>query len=58
VIEITSSFVGLYKDDVKNQFAWNYIRPQESGYKTDVRCGVSYQQQGKGLMIEGLQRFA
>jgi beta-galactosidase len=51
----TSSFVGLYKDDVKNQFAWNYIRPQESGYKTDVRWVSLTNNKGKGLMIEGLQ---
>ena len=32
-----SAFVGNYKDKVENQFTWTYIRPQESGYKTDVR---------------------
>jgi len=51
----TSSFVGLYSDSVKNQFTWNYIRPQEAGYKTDVRWLTLTNDKGKGLMIEGLQ---
>ena len=50
-----ASFIGLYKDDVKNQFTWNYIRPQESGYKTDIRWLSLTDNTGKGLMIEGLQ---
>lgn len=33
----TSSFMGTYKDKVENQFTWSYIRPQESGNKTDAR---------------------
>ena len=32
-----SSFVGTYKDKVTNQFTWTYIRPQESGNRTDAR---------------------
>ena len=51
----TSSFVGLYKDSVKNQYAWNYIRPQESGYKTDVRWLRLTNGNGAGIMIEGIQ---
>jgi beta-galactosidase len=51
----TSSFVGLYKDTVKNQFIWNYIRPQENGYKTDVRWLSLTDKSGAGLMVEGLQ---
>lgn len=50
----TASFIGLYKDDVKNQF-FQYIRPQESGYKTDVRWLSLTNSEGKGLRIEGLQ---
>ncbi len=50
-----SSFVGLYKDSVKNQFTWNYIRPQEAGYKTDVRWLTLTNSSGEGLQIEGLQ---
>jgi beta-galactosidase len=51
----TSSFVGLYKDDVKNQYTWNYIRPQESGYKTDVRWLTLTDNNGSGIRIEGIQ---
>jgi beta-galactosidase len=51
----TTSFVGLYKDLVKNQYAWNYIRPQEGGYKTDVRWLSLLNNTGKGLYVEGLQ---
>ena len=51
----TSSFVGLYNDAVKDQATWNYIRPQENGYKTDVRWLSLTDKDGKGLMIEGIQ---
>lgn len=51
----TSSFVGLYTDSVQNQFTWNYIRPQESGYKTDVRWLSLTDKNGAGLMVQGLQ---
>lgn len=51
----TASFVGLYKDSVKNQYTWNYIRPQEAGYKTDVRWVSLTNNNGRGLLIEGLQ---
>ena len=51
----TSSFVGFYKDEVKNQATVNYIRPQESGYKTDVRWLTLTNKDGKGLQVEGMQ---
>ena len=51
----TSSFIGNYKDDIKNQFTWTYIRPQESGYKTDVRWITLESDTGTGLKIEGKQ---
>ncbi|MDT0689994.1 glycoside hydrolase family 2 TIM barrel-domain containing protein [Salegentibacter sp. F188] len=51
----TSSFVGKYEDKVSNQFTWTYIRPQESGYKTDVRWLALKDNQGKGIRIEGQQ---
>ena len=53
----TASLVGLYKDDVKNQFFHGYIRPQESGYKTDVRWLQLTNDQGQGLKIEGSQQI-
>ncbi len=51
----TASFVGLYNDKVSNQFTWNYIRPQEAGYKTDVRWLKLTNDQGRGLQVEGVQ---
>lgn len=51
----TASFVGLYKDEVKNQATVNYIRPQESGYKTDIRWLTLTNKDGKGLRVEGMQ---
>jgi len=50
-----ASFVGLYKDEVNNQYTWNYIRPQESGYKTDVRWLTLTDNTGLGVRIEGIQ---
>lgn len=51
----TAAFINVYHDNVKHQFTWNYIRPQESGYKTDVRWLTLTDEKGKGLQIEGLQ---
>ncbi|WP_432714891.1 glycoside hydrolase family 2 TIM barrel-domain containing protein, partial [Pedobacter sp.] len=51
----TASLIGIYKDDYKNQFYSGYIRPQESGNKTDVRWLELTNDQGNGLLIEGLQ---
>jgi beta-galactosidase len=51
----TASFVGLYTDDVSNEASVNYLRPQESGYKTDTRWLTLTNAEGKGLMVEGLQ---
>ncbi|MBL7737926.1 MAG: DUF4981 domain-containing protein [Chitinophagaceae bacterium] len=50
-----SSFIGLYSDNAKNQFTANYIRPQENGYKTDVRWLTLTSRRGDGIMIEGAQ---
>jgi beta-galactosidase len=51
----TSSFLGLYQDLVANQFTANYIRPQENGYKTDVRWITLKDKNGTGIQINGLQ---
>jgi beta-galactosidase len=48
------AFVGIYNDNVKNQFV-NYIRPQENGYKTDVRWFALTNENGRGLQVEGAQ---
>ncbi|PJJ09130.1 beta-galactosidase [Flavobacterium sp. 1] len=51
----SASFIGEYSDKVMNQYARNYIRPQESGYKTDVRWLTLKNANGQGLKIEGQQ---
>lgn len=50
-----SSFIGFYTDNVRNQFTSNYIRPQESGYKTDVRWLTLTNSKGAGIYVEGIQ---
>ena len=50
-----ASFVGVYTDKVENQYTWSYIRPQESGYKTDVRWLMLTNAEGNGIRIEGTQ---
>lgn len=50
-----ASFVGLYEDQVENQYYKGYIRPQESGNKTDVRWLSLTDENGSGIMIEGAQ---
>jgi beta-galactosidase len=47
--------IGVYKDDVSNQYFEGYIRPQESGNKTDVRWLTLTNDDGMGLRIEGVQ---
>jgi beta-galactosidase len=50
----TASFIGLYQSSVKDQYT-PYIRPQENGYKTDVRWVTLTNSAGEGLQIKGLQ---
>ena len=45
----TSSFVGLYSDDVAEQMV-PYVRPQENGNKTDVRWAALTNDKGEGLL--------
>ncbi|MFT2011303.1 glycoside hydrolase family 2 TIM barrel-domain containing protein [Pontibacter sp. 13R65] len=51
----SASLVGLYSDKVENQFHELYIRPQESGNKTDVRWVELTNGSGSGISVEGLQ---
>lgn len=51
----SASFIGLYNGSVKDQFYKGYIRPQESGYKTDTRWIQLLDAGGHGVLIEGLQ---
>ena len=46
-----SSMVGIYKGDIKSQYH-PYIRPQESGNKTDVRYAKITRKDGSGFMIQ------
>ena len=39
----------------KDQFVWNYIRPQENAYRTDVRWVQFTNANGTGIKITGLQ---
>ncbi len=50
-----ASFLGVYADTVVKAVESNYIRPQEHGYRTDTRWIKIANEQGKGLMIEGVQ---
>lgn len=49
-----ASFIGIYQSKVADQYV-PYTRPQENGYKTDVRWLTLTNNEGKGLRIEGLQ---
>ncbi|MFY7899644.1 MAG: glycoside hydrolase family 2 TIM barrel-domain containing protein [Chitinophagaceae bacterium] len=51
----TAAFLGVYKQTIADQFVSNYIRPQENGYKTDIRWVQLYNQQSVGIKISGLQ---
>lgn len=53
----SSAFVGRYEDKVKNQF-YPYIRPQETGNKTDVRWLTLLDAEGTGLQVTGVQPIA
>ena len=46
-----SSFVGLFKQTVKEQY-YPYIRPQETGNKTDVRWYALFEQNAVKITIE------
>ncbi|HEY9197088.1 MAG TPA: beta-galactosidase small subunit, partial [Mucilaginibacter sp.] len=50
-----SAFIGLYSDSVGNQYCNGYIRPQESGYKTDVRWLTLADSKGRGVRVQGIQ---
>jgi len=49
-----SSLKGIYQSKVADQYV-PYTRPQENGYKTDVRWFKLSNGNGKGLEIKGLQ---
>ncbi len=47
-----SAFVGIYSGKVADQY-FNYVRPQENGYKTDVRWFELRNQNGIGIRVSG-----
>ena len=49
-----SSFIGLYEQSTDEQL-FPYVRPQESGNKSDVRWLELTNGEGVGLRVEGLQ---
>lgn len=44
----SSTFLGIYKQNIKDQF-YPYIRPQETGTKTDIRWWKQLNAAGRGL---------
>jgi len=50
----TASQIGIYNSKVSDQYV-PYTRPQENGYKTDLRWLTLTNNEGKGLRFEGLQ---
>ncbi len=53
----TSAFIDLHESTVAEQY-YPYIRPQENGYKTDIRWMVLTDDSGFGLIIDGLPLFS
>jgi len=49
----TATMVGLYSGAIKDQY-YPYIRPQESGNKTEVRWAKITRKDGSGIMIAAL----
>jgi len=50
----TSAFVGHYSGQVWEQF-FPYVRPQETGYKTDVRWISMLNKEGNGLLVSSTE---
>ncbi len=50
----TASHIGIYSSKVAEQYV-PYTRPQENGYKTDIRWMTLTDENGAGIRIEGLQ---
>ena len=50
-----NTLLGIYNDKVANQYAKDYIRPQESGNKTDIRWWKVMNVSKKGLEFYGVK---
>jgi hypothetical protein len=53
----TASFVDVYESKVAEQY-FPYVRPQENGYKTDLRWLALTNDSGKGILIGGNPVFS
>jgi beta-galactosidase len=54
----TAAFLGQYTSHTDQGWTRNYVRPQESGYRTDARWLRLSNPEGVGLQVEGLQPLA
>lgn len=52
----TNAFLGVYKGDIKDQYH-PYIRPQESGNKTDVRWAKMSTSSGYGFTVQFVDNY-
>lgn len=52
----TSAFVGLYKGSIDEQYH-PYVRPQESGNKTQVRYAKLLRKDGSGILVQSEEKF-
>jgi len=52
----SASFVGLYESTVNDQY-FPYVRPQENGYRSDVRWLMITDTEGVGIRIDGEPLF-
>jgi beta-galactosidase len=53
----TASFVDVYESKVAEQY-FPYVRPQENGYKTDLRWLALTNENGNGILISGNPLFS
>lgn len=53
----SSAFVDLHQSNVGEQY-FPYIRPQENGYKTDLRWLTLTNDSGNGLLVDGRPLFS
>ena len=53
----SSQFLGIYAQSAEDQF-YPYIRPQETGTKTDIRWWKQLDQAGNGFLFESVAPFS
>lgn len=53
----TAAFVGIYESPVNDLF-FSYVRPQESGTRTDIRWLALTNEDGNGLLMTGMPLFS